>query len=585
MVKRLLPLACLAAITIPFLSSRGQAQDVEVSANYDVFYDRLAPEGHWFYDDDYGNVWQPNVASDSDWRPYSDGHWVWTDRGWCWVSNEDFGWATYHYGRWVRVSDVGWVWVPGDEWAPAWVSWRQSDDNDYCGWAPLPPECTVSAGAGVSSWCDSYFDIGPIAFTFIRFHDFWRPSYRGYYVPAQQNVTIINRTTNITNITYNNTVINNYGPQYQTVAQITQQQGHPLQTYKVNYAAQTQPNAGFKTAVQGNQVNVVAPPPKLNPVATKQPPVTKQLAKAQVDRGWQNVPAAQAQQLKQKFAQQAPPPANLPPKPAPPPKPQIQAAGAQPGVQPASPQPGQPGKPGTVQQPPAGATPQAKPGAAQLPSPAAKPGQPGKPVTAQQPPAGATPQAKPGATQLPSPSPAAKPGAAQQRSPLSPAEPKQTPASAQQAPKAAGTSAAEQQRAEAEKAKAQDAQKGQALKQQQQEQAQRAQEAQRARDAQAQQAQEAQRAREAQLRSQQQAASQETQRARDVQQRAQEAQRTQEAQRARESQQRPPQEQRAKPPQEPQRPAPQREARKEQRPNPQGQKQEEQQKREQPPLQ
>ena len=86
---------------------------------------------------------------------------------------------------------------------------------------------------------------------------------------------------------------------------------------KAYYAAQTQPNAGFKTAVQGNQVNVVAPPPKLNPVATKQPPVTKQLAKAQVDRGWQNVPAAQAQQLKQKFAQQAPPPANLPPKPAP----------------------------------------------------------------------------------------------------------------------------------------------------------------------------------------------------------------------------------------------------------------------------
>jgi hypothetical protein len=104
---------------------------------YDVFYDRLSPDGQWFYDDDYGYVWQPKVAvSESSWRPYSDGHWVWTVRGWCWVSNEDFGWATYHYGRWVCVAGTGWVWRPGDEWAPAWVSWRQSDDDAYCGWAP-----------------------------------------------------------------------------------------------------------------------------------------------------------------------------------------------------------------------------------------------------------------------------------------------------------------------------------------------------------------------------------------------------------------------------------------------------------------
>src|SRR3982074_2129929 len=111
----------------------------ESSADYDVFYDRLSSDGNWFYDDDYGYVWQPNVAvSTLSWRPYADGHWVWTDRGWCWVSNEDFGWATYHYGRWIRISGAGWVWVPGDEWAPAWVSWRHTDDDDYVGWAPLP---------------------------------------------------------------------------------------------------------------------------------------------------------------------------------------------------------------------------------------------------------------------------------------------------------------------------------------------------------------------------------------------------------------------------------------------------------------
>jgi hypothetical protein len=545
MIRKLLPLTCLIAITIAVLSPRANAQDANDSGTYDVFYDRLAPEGHWFYEDDYGYVWQPNAASESDWRPYSDGHWVWTDRGWCWVSNENFGWATYHYGRWVRVSGAGWVWIPGDEWAPAWVSWRQSDDGDYCGWAPLPPECTVSAGVGVSSWVDSYFDIGPVAFTFVRFHDFWRPSYRGYYLPEQQNVTIINRSTNITNISYNNTVINNYGPQYQTVAQVSQQQGHPLETYKVNYAAQTQPNAGFKTAVQGNQLNVVAPPQKLNPVATKEPTVTKQLGKAQVERGWQNVPSAQAQQLKQKFAQQAPPPANLPPKPAPPPKPQIQTAGGKPGSQPGAPppQPGQPGKPGTVQQPVPGAAPQTKLGTAQQQSPAAeKPGaaqqarsaspaakagaaQQRTPVTSseqkQQSPSGARPGA---AQQAPSASPAAKPGAAQQRTPVTSSEQKQAPTAAQQGSKPAGATAAEQQRAE--KAKTQEVQK----------------------------AQQAPRAAESQQRP------------------PQEVQKAQQAPRAAESQQRPPQEV--------QRPQPQREAPKEQPPA--RQKPEDQRKREQP---
>ena len=92
------------------------------AGSYDVFYDRLQPEGNWYEDDTYGYVWQPNVAERDDrWRPYTDGHWAYSDRGWCWVSNEDFGWATYHYGRWIRIRGRGWVWIPGNEWAPAWV--------------------------------------------------------------------------------------------------------------------------------------------------------------------------------------------------------------------------------------------------------------------------------------------------------------------------------------------------------------------------------------------------------------------------------------------------------------------------------
>ena len=299
----------------------------DTSGDYDVFYDRLAPEGRWFNSGDYGYVWQPNVAvSETSWRPYSDGHWVWTDRGWFWESNENFGWATYHYGRWILVDGVGWVWVPGQRWAPAWVSWRHTDDDSYVGWAPLPPESAFNVSVGVQPWCDSYYDIGPTAFAFIRIGDFCRPSYREFCLPPQQNLGFFNRTTNITNITYNNNVINNYGPQYQRISQLTQRQvGQQVPNYKINYVAQTQPNAAFKTSAQGNQLNVISPPLKLKPVAMVKPPVAKELGKAQVDRGWRNVPQTEAQQLRQRYAQQSPVPKNLPPKPVLPPKPQIQA--------------------------------------------------------------------------------------------------------------------------------------------------------------------------------------------------------------------------------------------------------------------
>jgi hypothetical protein len=38
----------------------------------------------------------------------------------------------------VFIDDLGWVWVPGREWGPAWVDWRRG--TRYFGWAPLPPD-------------------------------------------------------------------------------------------------------------------------------------------------------------------------------------------------------------------------------------------------------------------------------------------------------------------------------------------------------------------------------------------------------------------------------------------------------------
>ncbi|WP_315923757.1 DUF6600 domain-containing protein [Mesorhizobium sp. SP-1A] len=101
--------------------------------------ERLSRYGEWQQSTRYGEVWVPSV--DTDWRPYTVGHWVWTEDGWYWQSEEPFGQIVFHYGRWVYDPDLGWVWVVGDEWAPAWVVWRESDDD--IGWVPAPPRDDV----------------------------------------------------------------------------------------------------------------------------------------------------------------------------------------------------------------------------------------------------------------------------------------------------------------------------------------------------------------------------------------------------------------------------------------------------------
>jgi hypothetical protein len=109
------------------------------SVTFDTFYSDLAPYGQWVDVPAYGRVWRPQVAAG--WRPYYYGHWEWTNEGWLWVSDEPFGWAAYHYGRWTYDTFYGWVWVPGYQWAPAWVHWRYS--GDVIGWAPLAPGLSI----------------------------------------------------------------------------------------------------------------------------------------------------------------------------------------------------------------------------------------------------------------------------------------------------------------------------------------------------------------------------------------------------------------------------------------------------------
>ncbi len=160
----------------------GVFASVQISAEAD-FNAPLAEHGAWVEVDSYGRCWHPASIAVG-WQPYTYGHWVWTDFGWYWVSDEPWGWACYHYGHWFHHPRHGWVWRPGTEWAPAWVSWRVG--GGYVGWAPLPPRGGLFVSAPVAPFV--FVQAG-------RFHEPVRPT-----TVIVNNTTIINQTKVINNI-------------------------------------------------------------------------------------------------------------------------------------------------------------------------------------------------------------------------------------------------------------------------------------------------------------------------------------------------------------------------------------------------
>jgi len=174
--------------------------DLEVSASVNVhaeadFYAPLAPQGEWIATGPYGRCWHPAGVAVG-WQPYCDGHWEWTDCGWYWTSDEPWAWACYHYGSWVYDPVHFWLWVPGVEWAPAWVTWRVG--GGYVGWAPLPPH-RVS------------FAVPAPSFVFVqsaRFHEQMRPA-----TVIVNITTIMTRTTVINNITRETRTVGRGAPQ------------------------------------------------------------------------------------------------------------------------------------------------------------------------------------------------------------------------------------------------------------------------------------------------------------------------------------------------------------------------------------
>ncbi len=278
------------------------------TGSYSTFYRKLEPYGDWMETGDYGYVFQPRQAAQSrDWRPYTNGHWVYTDAGWTWISDEQFGWATYHYGRWTRLRGVGWVWVPGEQWAPAWVSWRKG--NDFVGWAPLPPEAQFDRQTGIRNWADNYYDIGPDQYAFVPANQFGAKVSARVVVPTERNVTIINQTTNVTNITYNNSVIVDRGPSYDDLRAGSSQ---PIERFRLE---RTQDFNNERPVFRGEVVALPTLDYRPAERAARPERVTRTIAQPVVERGWNGIQDNQAaEKARTKMKAEATPPANLPPK-------------------------------------------------------------------------------------------------------------------------------------------------------------------------------------------------------------------------------------------------------------------------------
>ncbi len=218
---------------------KATAQYDDAYISYNDFYENLAPYGQWIDDPQYGYVWSPN--EDANFRPYyTNGYWVMTDYGNTWISDYPWGWACFHYGRWTYDSYYGWLWIPGNYWGPAWVSWRNGDG--YYGWAPLGPGYEVTSSYDYSCPNDWWVFIPPAYIYSGNYYRFW-------YGP-NGNSRIIRNTVFINNTFSNNNVTYVAGPRAREIEDITHQ---PVQVFRIKASNNT------NTRVHGEQVRMYRP--------------------------------------------------------------------------------------------------------------------------------------------------------------------------------------------------------------------------------------------------------------------------------------------------------------------------------------
>jgi hypothetical protein len=182
--------------------SRDHRYDYSRSAQYlshDVVgYEDLDDFGDWRDDSNYGHIWFPNQVAVG-WAPYHEGHWDWISPwGWTWVDDSSWGYAPFHYGRWVSVGGR-WGWIAGPVavqpvYAPALVVFIGAGGVGFggnVGWFPLGPRDVYVPSYHVS---EAYVNRVNISNTTVNITT----------VTNVYHTTIINNSTTITNITYVN---------------------------------------------------------------------------------------------------------------------------------------------------------------------------------------------------------------------------------------------------------------------------------------------------------------------------------------------------------------------------------------------
>lgn len=225
--------AIVVAIAVLLVSGLAAAP-AGAAVSFSFFYSNLSPHGQWLVSAQYGRVWQPAVYRPG-WNPYYDGHWVYADVGWTWVSDYAWGDVPYHYGTWYPDPVLGWVWVPGDVWAPAWVVFRTGPD--YIGWAPVAP------GFSVGAWFGSGASAGP--FLYVSAGHFCEPGVRRYIVPGAQAAALAGRTRIVNNLTIENNIVVNRGPDPRAIERAS---GRHITTMNIESVPRVAPGGHFNRA-------------------------------------------------------------------------------------------------------------------------------------------------------------------------------------------------------------------------------------------------------------------------------------------------------------------------------------------------
>ena len=219
------------------------AQYADLNVNYNDFYENLSPYGQWIEDAHYGFVWSPDV--DNNFRPYyTKGHWALTDYGNTWVSDYQWGWAPFHYGRWTFDSYYGWLWIPGTTWGPAWVSWRSG--NGSFGWAPLSPDYEFSSSDLKEYQCPKDW------WVFLPPRYLYGGDYYRYWSGPFGNSGILKSTEPMDNTYQNDGITYVAGPHAKQIEKISNK---PVETFHLNNAGT--PRAAY---VHNDQIKMYRPP-------------------------------------------------------------------------------------------------------------------------------------------------------------------------------------------------------------------------------------------------------------------------------------------------------------------------------------